>query len=178
MALSDLRSTDDRGPAERGPQRSARPLLDTLPRAVIGLLILAMIIINLANVIGRHAFDQALFWAEEIMKLCMVWGVFLGAIAVTYRGNHLRMDLFSSGIGKPWSTVLNVATAVVLVAVAGYIAYYSYQVVQIIHMTGRVSDAAQYPMILQHLSVLVGLILMIVAVVVRWRLYLFGRAGR
>lgn len=176
--MSDLRITDNGRPAEGGPQRFARLLLDTLPRVAIGILMLAMIIINLANVIGRHAFDQALFWAEEIMKLCLVWGVFLGAIAVTYRGNHLRMDLFSSGFGRSWSTVLNIATTVLLVVVTCYIAYYSYQVVMIIHMTGRVSDAAQYPMILQHLSVLVGLILMIVAVAACWRLYLFGRDGR
>jgi len=176
--LSDPHITDDGRPAESRPLRFARLLLDTLPRALIGLLLLAMIMINLANVIGRHAFDQALFWAEEIMKLGMVWGVFLGAIAVTYRGNHLRMDLLSSGFGRPWSTVLNVVTTAVFVVVACYIAYYSYQVVQIIHMTGRVSDAAQYPMILQHLSVFVGLTLMIVAVAACWRLYLFGRDGR
>jgi len=176
--LSDLRITDDERPAGSRPQWFARLLLDTLPRAAIGFLILAMVIINLANVIGRHAFGQALFWAEEIMKLCMVWGVFLGAIAITYRGEHLRMDLFSSGLKRPWSTVLNAFTTAILVIVTCYIAWYSYQVVTIIHMTGRVSDAAQYPMILQHSSLFVGLILMIVAVVVCWRLWLFGRERR
>lgn len=176
--MSDLRTTDNERPAEGRPQRFARLLLDTLPRAVIGFLLLAMITINLANVIGRHAFGQALFWAEEIMKLFLVWGVFLGAIAITYRGEHLRMDLFSSGLGKPWSSVLNAATTAILVIVTCYIAWYSYQVVTIIHMTGRVSDAAQYPMILQHLSLFVGLILIIVAVAACWRLYLFGRDGR
>lgn len=168
--MTEERNTDSR------PGLISRLSLDSAPRLVIGILMLVMVAINFANVVGRHAFGYALFWGDEIMTLLLVWGVFIGAVAVTYRGAHLRMDLVSARIGRPWSTVLNAITMLTLVAVACYIAYYSYQVASIIHMTGRVSDAARYPMIVQHLAPLTGLVLMVLAVLVSWRLYLFGQA--
>ena len=105
----------------------------------------------------------------------MVWGVFLGAIAVTFRRDHLSMDLISENFRRPFSTILNVLSGVTLIAVAAYVAYYSYQVARIIAATGRVSDAAQYPVIVQHAAVFVAMVLMVVAVLVSWRAHVSGR---
>lgn len=157
-------------------QKIGHLFLFLLPRVLIGLFLVIMVAINLANVVGRHAFGQAIFWAEEIMRLCMVWGVFLGAIAVTFRRDHLSMDLISENFRKPFSTILNVLSSITLIAVATYVAFYSYQVTRIISATGRVSDAAQYPMIIQHAAVFIAMMLMIVAVLLSWRTYVSGRA--
>jgi TRAP-type C4-dicarboxylate transport system permease small subunit len=157
-------------------QKIGHLFLFLLPRVLIGLFLVIMVAINLANVVGRHAFGQAIFWAEEIMRLCMVWGVFLGAIAVTFRRDHLSMDLISENFRKPFSTILNVLSSITLIAVAAYVAYYSYQVAGIISATGRVSDAAQYPMIIQHAAVFIAMMLMVVAVLLSWRKYISGRA--
>ena len=145
-----------------------------LPRLAIGVLMLAMVAINFSNVVGRHVFAQPLFWAEEIMVLMMVWSVFLGAIAVTFSGRHLRMDLFSAGLGRPWRDILNTVTTVVMLGVITYIANLSLDVVQLMQATGRVSDAAKYPAVVQHSAVLVGLVAMVAAVAVRIRAYLKG----
>ena len=60
--------------------------LVTIPRAIIGTMILVGILINVANVIGRYLFLEPIIWAEEIMIYIMVWTVFIGAILVTLDG--------------------------------------------------------------------------------------------
>ncbi len=147
----------------------------SLPRLIIGALMLAMVAINFANVVGRHAFNQPIFWSEEIMVLLLIWGVFIGAVAVTFKGRHLRMDLFSTSLKEPWVYVVNVAVTLVFVGMAGYAAYYSYQVVSFMASIGRVSNAAKYPIAIQHAAVFVGLVLIVVAVIVRLRSYLAGK---
>lgn len=147
----------------------------SLPRLIIGVAMLAMVLINLANVTGRHVFGQAVFWSEEIMVLLLVWGVFIGAISVTFNGKHLRMDLFSAGLKRPWAQVLNAAMTVILICIAIYTIYYSYQVVSLMAATGSVSNAAKYPVVIKHSAIFVGLILIVVAVLVRLRSYLSGK---
>ena len=66
--------------------------LISVPRAIIGCMILVGILINVANVIGRYMFLEPIIWAEEIMIYIMVWTVFIGAILVTFDGQHLKMD--------------------------------------------------------------------------------------
>ncbi len=145
------------------------------PRAIIGTLMLAMVTLNFANVIGRHLFGEAVFWAGEIMQLCMVWGVFIGAIAVTFLGRHLRMDLFSSSLKAPWKYLLNATTTIVFFLVLLQISRLSGEVVLIMKSLGKVSYAAKYPVWIQHSAVLVGVALMIAAAAIRVRSYLTGK---
>ena len=56
----------------------------TVPRVIIGALILFSIALNFANVIGRYVFFSSIIWAEEVMIFIMVWCVFIGAILVSY----------------------------------------------------------------------------------------------
>ncbi len=149
-------------------------LFISVPRTIIGILILIMVAINFANVVGRHAFGQAVFWSEEIMTLFLVWSVFIGAIAVTYKGRHLKMDLFSQTFPPLWKRVVNVLVFLSLIFALSYTLYYSYQVVKIIHITGQVSNAAKYPLVIQHVALLVGLTCIILAVLFRWRSYSSG----
>ena len=124
-------------------------LFVSIPRLIIGTLLLLMVAINLANVIGRHALGVAIFWSEEIMTLALVWGVFIGIIAVTYNGDHLKMDLVSQTLPEHWKRMINGLIIVVFLSSLSYTLYYSYQVVSIINMTGRVSNAAKYPSLIK-----------------------------
>ena len=75
--------------------RNLKWLVVTIPRFIIGVAIIAGIAINVGNVIGRFLFLEPIIWAEEIMIYIMVWTVFVGAILVSYEGQHLKMDFFS-----------------------------------------------------------------------------------
>ena len=62
---------------ERAIERLADALLTGL-----GLLVIAAVCLNFANVVGRYVFGQAIFGADEIQTYLMVWMAFLGAVVV------------------------------------------------------------------------------------------------
>ena len=166
----------DQGPSPRnGPPGWQRTLFATAPRAVAAVLILAGIAINFANVISRYLFDFALFWAEEIMVFLIVWCVFLGAVAVAFNGAHLKMDLVSARIPSPWKEFINGAAAIAFVACCLFVAVQSWKAVQLFAEGGDVSVTASVPMVIPHVALFIGIVLMVLAVLVRLRAYLRNR---
>ena len=77
-----------------------------MPRFALGTLISIGVVINVANVAGRYLFNAPIIWAEEILVFIMIGCVFLGAILVTWEGQHIRMDLFSTRVGRPWRRII------------------------------------------------------------------------
>jgi TRAP-type C4-dicarboxylate transport system permease small subunit len=80
----------------------AEVLLQRLPLTLAALLLLAAIAINFANVLARYLFLASIYWADEAMVFLVIWSIFLAAIAVTYDGSHLTMDLFSARLPPRW----------------------------------------------------------------------------
>ena len=97
--------------------------LVTIPRLIIGCMILVGILINVANVIGRYLFLEPIIWAEEIMIYIMVWTVFIGAILVTYEGQHLKMDVFSVMLPSPFKEIINFIAVASFLLVCIYTAF-------------------------------------------------------
>ncbi len=74
-------------------RRLLRLLLRDIPRAGIGAIILIAIAINFANIVARYMFLAPLDWAEEVLVFLVIWGVCLGASAVTYDKPPSRHEL-------------------------------------------------------------------------------------
>lgn len=163
------------------PRVTKRGLAETLfvdvPRFLIAVLILAGIAINFANVVSRHLFDSAIFWAEEILIFIVVWFVFVGVIAVTFQGRHLRMDLFAASIRPPWRSLVNALTTFAFIVLCGFVVLQSFEVVTAFNRTGIVSLTAGLPITIPHSALLVGFALMVVVVILRIRAYLSGDFG-
>ena len=161
-------------PAESG---GAAPVENQALRgiyAVLGGIMLAGVILNLANVIGRYAFAKPIFWAEEVLVALTIWGVFLGAAVVTWRCDHLNMDLFSARLSGSARVALNGVIAVTLASVCAFIAWQSFTIVQLFAQTEAVSAGAQIPKVIPHSALLVGFSLSALAVLVRWRSWVLG----
>lgn len=156
-------------------QRFARFVFDSLPRGIISALLVGAVIINFANVVGRYAFDHAIFWTEEILIFLLLWSVFVGLVAVTYRGAHLSMDLLVRGLNGWPRRMLRGAMVVTLIACAAVVATESVKVVAVLAHTGQVSVAAGVPMVIPHASILIGFSLAGLAAAVRFRAYLSDR---
>lgn len=142
--------------------------------AVLGLVMLAGVLLNLANVIGRYAFAKPIFWAEEVLVALTIWGVFLGAAVVSWRCDHLNMDLFSARVRGPALTVLNAFTAITMASVCAFVAWQSFTIVRLFAETDAVSAGAEIPKIIPHSALLVGFSLSAAAVVLRWRRWVLG----
>jgi len=147
----------------------------TLPNLLLGTLMLSGIAINFANVVGRHVFGHALFWAEETMVFITIWGVFIGMAAIAYDGNHLGMDLFASAFRGRWRKLLNAVIAAALLACCAFVVVQSFEVVTLFVQAKQVSVSAGVPKAIPHAALLAGFALTALAVVVRIRSYFTGK---
>lgn len=164
MAMSD-RTTSDRFEA------IGELLFFKLPGLVIGVLGIAQVVVNFANVLLRYQFQLPIVWAEEFLALTLVWVVFLGVTMVAWRWDHLSVDLFSHKLPHRLVAVLNVLIGLSVIIACAIIALSANRVVSTMMMLNTHSIIMKYPMYLAHAPVLIGSILQIGAVL--WR---FGLA--
>jgi TRAP-type C4-dicarboxylate transport system permease small subunit len=136
--------------------RALRVLLRDIPRAAIGAIILIAIAINFANIVGRYVFLAPLPWAEEVLVFLVIWGVCLGASAVTYDNRHLDMNLFASGFAPKLRAGLELVKLVVLVGFCAYTMSNAWTIVALMERNGQVSITAGIPMTIPYTAFVAG----------------------
>jgi TRAP-type C4-dicarboxylate transport system permease small subunit len=157
--------------------RPAKPsIVDVLfaevPTIVAAVLLLVAVGVNFANVIGRYLLATSIFWAEEAMIFLVIWAVFLGAIAVTYRGEHLSVDILSAALPRSVQPVLSAAVGAVCFALFLYMSWQASLVLTILLRNDQRSIALDIPMAVPQAALLVGFGASAVALLVRmvtWR---------
>lgn len=143
----------------------ARLILRDIPRAAIGLILLLIVAINFANIVGRYVFLAPLPWAEEVLSFMVIWGVCVGASAVTYDRRHLAMDLFSSAFSPAAQRLLERVIFVFMVGFCGFACIQAWTIVSIMAGNGQVSITAGIPMTVPYLAFVVGFGSMVVATI-------------
>jgi TRAP-type C4-dicarboxylate transport system permease small subunit len=147
-------------------------MLDRLMRCLelcLGALLLAAIALNFVNVLGRYLAGRTLVGADEVQTYAMVWIAFLGAGVVAWRGEHLRMNVFSSGYPPRLRSGLRWAEVALVLVVVGFAVVQSAHYVISMAQFGAASPMAQMPMWIPHSGVGAGLALLMVAVA--WRAF-------
>ncbi|MEM7224148.1 MAG: TRAP transporter small permease [Pseudomonadota bacterium] len=126
-------------------------------RYALGLLLLAMVILNVANAAGRYLFQKAIPGSDEILVFAMVWLVFLGAALVSLDRRHLGFDQLSGLLGARWRGQLIRGRYLCVALLSGYVTWQSWSVLQTLARVGQTSMASEIPMIVPHGAVPVGL---------------------
>lgn len=143
-----------------------RTVLRDIPRAAIGLILLLAIAINFANIVGRYLFLEPLPWAEEVLSFLVIWGVCLGASAVTYDRRHLAMDVLSERFTPRLRIVLDALTLVAMVGFCTFACVQAWHIVAIMARNGQVSITAGVPMTIPYAAFVIGFGLIAIAAVV------------
>jgi TRAP-type C4-dicarboxylate transport system permease small subunit len=144
--------------------------LDRLVTAIRWLLAAAFVLavaLNFANVIGRYVFGRSMLGADEIQIYIMVAMTFLGAAVVSWRGEHLRMNVIARALPGAMQAALHAAEVVLAVALAGFVAVQSSHYAAQMLALDRMSDNAGIPLWIPHGSVALGFAL--IALIAAWR---------
>lgn len=136
---------------------------------------LAAVALNFANIIGRYVFGWAIVWTEVVLVVWLSWSVFIGVVIVTYRGQHLAMDLVSAGLRGWLRTANNTVMFTVLAGCLAYAALQSSKVVVLMLRTGQTHPSIGFPLWVPNLAILAGLVLSLCALLVSARVYIAGR---
>jgi TRAP-type C4-dicarboxylate transport system permease small subunit len=146
--------------------RGVRALLATL-RVLAGLLLVASVLLNIANVVGRYFFSTSIFWAEEVMLYLMVACVFLGNGIVAWSGRQLRMDVIVRMMPERVEQALALMSELALIAVSVLIAIFAWPVIRNLWEFDQRSQSADVPMVLPQAMVPIGLSIMALLVAIR-----------
>jgi TRAP-type C4-dicarboxylate transport system permease small subunit len=146
--------------------RGARGLVSVL-RVVAGVLLVASVLLNFANVVGRYFFNSSIFWAEEIMLFLMVGCVFFGNGAVAWSGRQIRMDVIIGMMPRKAREALDLFSELLLILTALLIVVFSWPVIRDLWAFDQRSQSADVPMVLPQAMVPIGLSIMALLVVIR-----------
>jgi C4-dicarboxylate transporter DctQ subunit len=151
--MTELPSGDDAGPAL---PRALGPVVLAAPRAVLGAALLLAIGINFANVIGRYLFLAPLDWAEEVMVFVTLAAVFIGAIAVTADGRHLRMDILSRLLPRALGRAVEILALLALAACCAVVCLQAVRIVTLLVRTGQKSVVVGLPIAVPYAAFVIG----------------------
>lgn len=138
---------------------------------LLALGLIAAVGLDFVNVIGRYTGGFTLLGADEIEIYALIWMAFLGAVAIAWRRQHLRMDVLYQSWPPLVRKIVTVAELVLTLLVTGFVAIQSYEYVRKLYALGVRSDIAQIPIWIPHLAVSFCFAAMAVVAVLRiWQL--------
>lgn len=144
---------------------------------LLALGLLAAIVCDFVNVLGRYGGSFSIIGLDEIEIYTLIAIAFLGGAVVSWRNMHLRMDVFISACPPAVRRPVILLEMLVTLAVVGFVAWHSFGYVARVYAFGTASDIAHVPMWIPHSAVLAGFALIAVVVLVRGVQRLAGHGG-
>lgn len=174
--------TVDHAPSAPAPASlfRLRRLGDVIAQACVvtaAVALLVIVAINGANVVGRYFFGAPISWAEEMMLFLMVLIVFAASAAVTWRRQHIGIDLFVEWLSPVWNRVATFMTGLIAVLVLGLISYGSLEIVSTLYGFDQRSDALELPVWIPQSFVTAGLALMALMLILRFVCAVLGETA-
>jgi TRAP-type C4-dicarboxylate transport system permease small subunit len=134
---------------------------------VAALSLLCIVAINGANVVARYFFGSPFSWAEELMLFLMILGVFAGAVAITWRNLHIRIDAVVDRMPRQMRRVTMTLASIASIAIIATVMVASFRLVALLQSMDQRSDALQAPSWIPQSFVTIGLGLMALMMAVR-----------
>lgn len=111
---------------------AARRLLGRLERLgtalenlVLVLLLAAMMIIAVGQIALRLFFDSGFVWADELLKLMVLWIAMVASIAASRSNRHLRIDVLSHFVPERFARVPRMIVDLFAALICGLLAWHS-----------------------------------------------------
>lgn len=144
---------------------------------ILAVALILAVFLNFANVVGRYLFATTIRGGDEVEIYILIWTAFLGAVVVSWRRQHLRMDVLIRACPRRLRRIAAVAELVVTLAVSVFVASQSVAYVMLIFRIDARSDIAGIPTWIAHVAVTVGFVLMAAIAALRGSALLFGVGG-
>jgi len=127
-----------------------------LIRILLGLVMVSMVILNLANAAGRYVGTPIFTGADELLVFGMIWLVMIGAVVSTRERKHLSIDVFPQRLDDKSRLLLNTVVGIFTVVLATFIAFHSLHFINKISAIGQTSMGMGVPMVIPHFAVFTG----------------------
>lgn len=94
-------------------------------------LLSAMMVLAVGQIVLREVFSTGFVWADELIKLMVLWLAMVGSIAAARDNRHIRIDALSHILPETAIKLTRVLVDVFAAAVCGVIAWHTYRYLQL-----------------------------------------------
>lgn len=121
-----------------------------------------MLVVTMAvEVIRRELFSYSSIWGEEIVRYAFIYLAWIGAAAAVRERAHIRIDVLFHYVHRRVKALLYIFGDLVMLVVAGFALYWSFEVVGVSWKFDSVSHGLRLSMVWFLLAVPVGFGLMV-----------------
>jgi len=99
--------------------------------AALVTLLSAMMVLAVGQIVLREVFSTGFVWADELIKLMVLWLAMVGSIAAARDNRHIRIDALSHILPETAIKLTRVLVDVFAAAVCGIIAWHTYRYLQL-----------------------------------------------
>jgi TRAP-type C4-dicarboxylate transport system permease small subunit len=128
-------------------------------RHLLGIGIMLMALITIANVMDRIVFSSSLFFAEEVSQFLVVLVTFVGTSTAARMGRHIRMTAFVDALGVTPRKVLLFVISLTTACLLFLLAWYSLDYLDSLARVGRLTPSLRIPVYVIYAFLPVGLVL-------------------
>ncbi|MCH8137047.1 MAG: TRAP transporter small permease [Proteobacteria bacterium] len=90
-------------------------------------LLSTMMLLAVAQIVLREVFSTGFIWADELIKLLVLWLAMVGSVAASRDNRHIRIDALSHILPDTAIKLTRILVDLFAVAVCAVIAWFSYQ---------------------------------------------------
>ena len=115
--------------ADRGPRARIERFVDWVGRCTSWLALVIVVLMSI-NVVLRYLFSIGSVWAQELEWHLLVPLILFGCSYAMRHGEHVRVDIVYGRFSEKTKTVVDLFSALLLVAIAALFIWYSLHYVQ------------------------------------------------
>lgn len=91
------------------------------------LLLGSLVLLAVGQILLREVFETGLFWADEVIKLIVLWLAMVGSVAATRDNRHIRIDALSHLLPEKSVEVIRIVVDVFAAIVCAVIAFQAWR---------------------------------------------------
>jgi len=97
---------------------------------ILVLLLTTMIVLAAGQIVLRNFFDIGFVWADEFLRVCLLWTAMFGAVAASRANKQIAIDVLSRFLKGRWHALAALLVQVFTASVTGIIAWHSFRFVR------------------------------------------------
>jgi TRAP-type C4-dicarboxylate transport system permease small subunit len=159
--MASLKAAAEAGHSNRPPSIWKRvdrgfSLVARAIELTLGIAFTFAVVLNFATAADRYIFKRSIVGSDEIQIYIMIWMTFVGAAVVTWRHQHLRMDVLVSRFSERVRLALLGAELMLIAVLMAVLTSQSAKYAMLMEAIDRRSDLAGLPMWMPHVALVIG----------------------
>lgn len=134
--------------------------IDQIVKWLLIVLMVAIPTIMMLQVVSRYVFNFPLSWAEELVRICFIWVVFMSACAALRRGEVVALDYLIKKLNKKLAFSLNLIGRLSVLTFLCFAIYSSYDMTAFVFQRASYTAAMEFPLWIVYLALPLGLFFM------------------